>query len=266
MTERLSAPPFDTSRLAPAAGSRIAIAGGCGEIGRALVTACVAQDLKVAVLDLESSLAAHVPPNETIALPFDATSSDDVDQTFDRLDREWGALDGFVNLVGFTHKRTRLADTDPESWTEIVDGNLNSAFRLTHGALPLLAKGNSPAIVHVASSLGVKSNWGYGAYAASKAGMMSLTRMIAFEYAPDVRANAVAPSAVDTEFLKGGTGREKFSGVSSLVDLDAYAESVPLGRVAVADDIVGPVLFLMGEASRYMTGQVLHINGGMWTP
>ncbi len=259
-------PPLDAARLGPPPGARVVVAGGSGEIGRALVDACLAQDLGVAVLDLEASLEVHPPPAEALALAVDATSMGDVDRAFGKVNEAWGAVDGFVNLVGFTRERTPVDETDPDVWSDIVDGNLNGAFRLSRAVIPLLRNGNGPSIVHVASSLGVRANWGYGAYAAAKAGVLSLTRMIAFECAPDIRANAIAPTVVDTEFLRGGTGRARFETVSSLVDLEDYAKGVPLGRVARVDDIVGPVLFLLGAASRYMTGQALHVNGGMWTP
>lgn len=259
-------PSLDPGRLGPPPGARVVVAGGSGEIGRALVEACLAQDLGVAVLDLESSLEVHPPPAEALTFAVDATSMGDVDRAFGEVNEAWGAVDGFANLVGFTRERAHVDETDPEVWSEIVDGNLNGAFRLSRAVIPLLRNGNGPSIVHVASSLAVKANWGYGAYAAAKAGVLSLTRMIAFECAPDIRANAIAPTVVDTEFLRGGTGRARFETVSSLVDLEDYAKGVPLGRVACVDDIVGPVLFLLGEASRYMTGQVLHVNGGMWTP
>ncbi|MEO7940420.1 MAG: SDR family oxidoreductase, partial [Burkholderiaceae bacterium] len=86
------------------------------------------------------------------------------------------------------------------------------------------------------------------------------------EAAPIVRANAVAPSAVDTAFLRGGTGRGEEDGQAARLDVAAYARTLPLQRIANPDDIVGPILFLAGPASRYMTGQVLHINAGSVTP
>jgi 3-oxoacyl-[acyl-carrier protein] reductase len=117
----------------------------------------------------------------------------------------------------------------------------------------------------VASSLAVKASPGYGPYASAKAGILALTRMLAAEHSPAIRVNAVAPSAVRTEFITGGTGR---TGQDStpLLDLDAYGRTLPLQRVAEADDVVGPILFLLGPGSRYLTGQVLHVNGGLFQP
>jgi 3-oxoacyl-[acyl-carrier protein] reductase len=91
-----------------------------------------------------------------------------------------------------------------------------------------------------------------------------MTKLLAAENAPKVRVNAIAPSAVDTAFLRGGTGRggDDPSG-DAHVDLAAYAATIPMRRIGVVEDVVGPVLFLLGPASGYVTGQTLHINGGL---
>ncbi len=78
---------------------------------------------------------------------------------------------------------------------------------------------------------------------------------------PNIRVNAVAPAAVDTAFLRGGTGRSDEQGAPRF-DMDAYAASIPLGRIALPEDIAGPILFLLSDAAGYITGQTLHINGG----
>jgi 3-oxoacyl-[acyl-carrier protein] reductase len=103
----------------------------------------------------------------------------------------------------------------------------------------------------------------YGAYTISKTGLMALTKQLALELAPGVRVNAVAPSAVDTAFSRGGTGSDESEPPT---DYESLKKLIPMGRVAVADDIVGPIVFLLGDDSRYMTGQVLWITGGMYMP
>lgn len=109
---------------------------------------------------------------------------------------------------------------------------------------------------------------GMGAYATSKGGLISLTKGLAAELAPAIRVNSVAPGAVETDFMSGGTGRFTKRDDRSWFDTmsEKYRSTIPLGRVAEPDDIVGPILFLSGQASRYMTGQVLHLNGGRLTP
>ena len=109
---------------------------------------------------------------------------------------------------------------------------------------------------------------GTGTYSAAKAGLIALARGLAKENAPDVRANCIAPGAVDTAFLRGGTGRGGDTAPKNERDFPAGMDNramlatIPLGRIAVTDDIVGPILFLLSEKSRFMTGQTLYINGG----
>jgi len=244
--------------------SKIAVAAGAGGIGRALVDALLAQQADVAVLDLPSSLAAASFDGSAKQIEIDARRADSITDAFTQISQEWGSLDGFVNLVGFTATRKRIGEMDAETWSEVVDGNLNAAFRLCKEALPLLKKSSSASLVNVTSSLSVKPNWGYGPYSTSKAGINALTRMLAFENAPEVRVNAVAPSAVDTAFLRGGTGRKKTD--EDILDKEAYAKTIPVGRIGHPDDVVAPIIYLLSPGSAYVTGQVFHVNGGAWMP
>lgn len=252
--------------LAPPAGRRIAVLGACGGIGRALVTALVAAGCRVAALDLPASLETHPPPEGVARLPLDATDEGAVAVAFRALDGEFGGLDGLVNLAGFTLERRAIADTPPSAWAEVVSGNLIATVLACQAALPLLQRGTDAAIVNASSGLAVKPAPGYGPYAAAKAGVLALTRTLAQESAPRVRVNAVAPSAVDTAFLRGGTGRGGDADTAVRLDLEAYIRAIPLGRIAWADDVVGPILFLLGPAAAYVTGQTLHVNGGLLMP
>ncbi len=131
--------------------------------------------------------------------------------------------------------------------------------------MKLLEKGDAASLVNIASGLGAYIRPHFGAYAASKAGMIALTKTLALEHAPRVRANAVAPGPVDTAFLRGGTGRSNEDAAPN-IDIDAFKALNPMRRIAVPDDIVGPVLFLLGPDSGYMTGQTLWVNGGAYMP
>ncbi|MBS7707515.1 SDR family NAD(P)-dependent oxidoreductase [Chelatococcus asaccharovorans] len=245
-------------------GRRIVVAGGCGGIGRALVKALVDRGAVPVVLDLADSIARHGAPEGVGTIAFDASDPQSVNAAFASVAERFAALDGLVNLVGFARERRPIAEISDELWREVVDGNLHSAFSIARAAMPLLQRGNAPAIVNTSSGLALKPTPGYGPYSVSKAGVLALTRLLAQEGAPVVRANAVAPSAVDTAFLRGGTGRGgDDDGKAARLDLDAYLKTVPLGRLATAEDVVGPILFLLSNASAYVTGQTLHVNGGL---
>jgi len=247
------------------AGRRVAVLGGAGGIGRALVSRLVASGARVAVLDLPASLARHEPPGQAIAVEADISDASSVARAAAELTRSFGALDGFVNLAGFVSPNQPLAETADAAFDEVMAGNLRGAFLAAKAVLPLLAVGDRPSFVNVASGLAANVRPGYGPYAMAKAGMIAMTKTLALEAAPKVRVNAVAPGAVDTAFLRGGTGRSDESGPVSL-NVEAYAQAIPLQRIATPEDVVGPILFLLSADSGYMTGQVLWINGGAYMP
>ncbi|KAA2235217.1 SDR family NAD(P)-dependent oxidoreductase [Salinarimonas soli] len=256
-------PAADAIALSPPAGSRVAVVGAAGGIGRCLVERLLAAGCQVAALDLPASLERHPVPEGVIAHALDATDEGAVEDAFSAVHDAFGALDGLVNLVGFTRERVPVSETPLGTWEEVVEGNLSSTFLACRAALPLLHQGRNAAIVNTSSGLAMKPTPGYGPYSVAKAGVLALTRLLAQENAPRVRANAVAPSAVDTAFLRGGTGRGGDDASATRLDVEAYLRTIPLGRIADADDVVGPILFLLGPASAYVTGHTLHVNGGL---
>ena len=249
------------SKAGDASAPRLLVAGGCGGIGRALVQAALAQGARVAVLDLPASIDRHRPPEGVVCLAVDAADRGGLSQACATLGDQWGGLDGAVNLIGFMGAAQPLAQTPMSVWDEVMRGNLDAAHALSAAAQPLLARGEGASLVHVASGLGMVARPNYGPYSIAKAGLIMMTRQLALEWAPAIRVNAVAPSAVDTAFLRGGTGRSDESQPTRF-DTAAYGRSIPLGRIAEPDDVVGPILFFLSDAARYVTGQTLQVNGG----
>lgn len=251
-------------RLGPGPGARIAVVGAAGGIGQALLAALIEDGARVAALDMPRSLAAGLPDGLALSAEVDASDPASVADAFAAVGDALGGLEAMVNLAGFNIALEPMADIHLSGWEDVLRVNLTGAFLCAKAAIPLLRQGREPALLTAASGLGAKPSRGYGAYAASKAGVISMTRNLAMENAPWLRVNAVAPSAVDTAFLRGGTGRSQTNALP--MDLAEYERAVPLGRIAVAEDIVGPILFLLGPASGYVTGQVLHVNGGLFMP
>jgi NAD(P)-dependent dehydrogenase (short-subunit alcohol dehydrogenase family) len=264
---------IDFTRLAPPAGSNVLIVGGCGAVGRPLVTACLNMGMNVTVLALPRSLEAYPPERDVHAIAVDATDESSMRKAANEIGKRCKHIDVLVFLVGFmTVPPLEFDELHAEEWDAVMSGNLRSAYITCRTFLPLLRAAKNASVVTVGSSLGYNPIRGVGAYASAKAGLTALTKAIAIENAPHVRANLVAPSAIDTDFLAGGGGQRGTKAANAGGDSwfrgtsEDYVATIPMKRIAVAEDIVGPILFLAGPAAAFITGQVLHVNGGRITP
>jgi NAD(P)-dependent dehydrogenase (short-subunit alcohol dehydrogenase family) len=214
------------------------------------------------VLDLRSAIERSPLPAEVLAVAADASDLCFVGRGFASLQDAWGGLDILVFVTGIAIiPPLRIEELPIEKWEQVLNVNLRSAFLCTRAALPMMRPFGG-SIITISSSLAFNPNRGFAAYVASKGGLVSLTKAIAAENGPIIRANVVAPSAVDTAFLAGGTGSDDWF----KADLDRYVSGIPLRRLATPEDVVGPILFLAGPGARYITGQTIHVNGGRITP
>ena len=247
------------------AAQRVVVVGGCGGIGQALVKTCLDQQLRVAVLDLPRSIAEN-PVDECVelVLEIDALVEETIITAFQAIEKRWGAIEHLVCLQGFTGAITPLENLEMDTWNDVMDVNLRSVWLCCKQGLPLLKQGQrGGSIVTVSSGIANLGAAGYGPYAISKSGVQTLTKIVAREAAPHIRVNCVAPGAVITPFLGKGTGRGGQQGdAPERVNLEQYLKMVPAGYVAQPAEVVEPILFLMSNAARYITGQVLHVNGG----
>lgn len=249
-------------------GSRMVVMGGHGGIGACLAEALVVAGARVASLDLPHVIAARPLRPDITAVPIDATDATSIEAAFAAVDKLWGGLDGLVFATGFSPGVRPVAQTPLADWDAVLAVNLRAAFLAAKLAVPLMRDGGS--IVMISSGLAVNVEPGWAPYAASKAGMIALAKVLAKEVAPAIRVNVVAPGAVDTPFLSGGADKTAEAGANRWFFesglWDKLKPSIALGRIAVPQDVVGPVLFLLGPASGYMTGQTLHVNGGRFMP
>ena len=259
-------------RLGPLPGARCLVVGGCGGIGRAYVDGLLAHGARVAVIDLPVSLKEAPLPNGITAFAADATDEDAATAAVLQAGDALSGFDVFAYVAGINGKLGPIATMRSEDFRAVLEINLYAGFTTSRAALPFLQKSDSAAMVFVSSSLHANAEPRFGAYAASKGGLASLMKVFAREGAPKIRANAVAPGIVDTPLLSGGTGRGGTRGTSG----DHFAKmgpngeriraSISLGRIAEPEEVAAPMLFLSGPASSYITGQILHINGGRFTP
>lgn len=189
---------------------------------------------------------------EHFAVGCDVAKRDEVEDLFYQVRQRWSGLDVLVNNAGVWLYDPLLALRD-EILNETLAVNVVGSFLCAQQAAPLLADSRDGSIVNVSSTAGQRGEAFHSAYAASKGALISATKSWAVELAPKVRVNCVAPGWVDTDMTAAalsGPGR------------DQALASIPLGRVATAEDIAGPILFLASSLARHMTGEVLNVNGG----
>ena len=266
MTGSASAlPPVNLTRLAPPTGARVLAIGGCGGIGRRLITAGLALGLRPAVVDIDPAIAAHPPPDGVPAIPLGDSGIDGMTTAVTRAVDQLGGLDHLVYLTGYSPPPTPVEAITASEWDMLMTVNLRGAMMATGAALPAL-RAAAGSVILIASGLAINVSPGTAAYSATKAGLIALGKGLARENAPTVRANCVAPGAVDTAFLSGGTANGADEGRTGWFFTSGVHEEVlrttPMGRIATADDVVGPILFLMSDAARFITGQTVHVNGG----
>jgi 3-oxoacyl-[acyl-carrier protein] reductase len=168
------------------------------------------------------------------------------------LKREFAGLDIFVANAGvWPAEELRLGDLTKERWGETLRANLDSVFVSTRAVLPLMRRGGR--VVIVSSTAGQRGEAFHADYAATKGALISLTKSLAIEYAPGIVVNCVAPGWVDTEMSAPAFTPE---------NRERIRQNIPIGRIASAEDIAGPILFLCSDLARHVTGEVLNVNGG----
>jgi 3-oxoacyl-[acyl-carrier protein] reductase len=183
----------------------------------------------------------------------DASNFDQAQQLVDDVVAEFGTVDVLVNNAGIT-RDTLLMRMTEEQWDEVINTNLKSAFNLTKAVQKPMLKARSGSIINMSSVVGVKGNAGQANYAASKAGLIGFTKSIAAELGSrNIRCNAIAPGFIETE-MTDALNPEVVQG---------WRNGIPLKRGGQPIDVANATVFLASDMSAYITGQTLHVCGGM---
>lgn len=228
------------------------ITGGARGLGQAMAELFASEGAKVVAVDMEG-LTYENPNVEGYKL--NVTNSEDCKTFFDYVVGKYGKIDVLVNNAGITRDSLTRKMTD-DQWDLVLNVNLKGVFNLTRHIGPQMQSQGGGSIINISSVVGEFGNIGQANYAATKAGVIGLTKTWAKEFAMkggNVRVNAIAPGYTMTDILK--TVPQDL--------LDGFAKQTMLGRLAQPEEIAYPALFLASDESSYVTGHTLSVNGGM---
>jgi len=243
----------------------IVVTGAGHGIGRATAQLVAEQDVNLVLADANeewlATTASHCEQKQAtvLAVPFDQRSRLSIDQLFERVDKRFGKIDALANVVG-VYPSELVTTMSDELWNKVILTNLTGVFHCCRAALSRMLDTGGGSIVNVASILAAVPREGFAAYAASKGGIESFSRVLALEAAPTVRVNVVAPGPV---FPSTDTARVPPEGVDAGEQAATTAHRIPMARAGQPGEIAAGIAFLISADASFMTGQVLRINGGI---
>ena len=232
------------------------VTGASGGIGAAIARALHERGATVTVSGTREPLLKELAGElgeRAHVVPCNLSDPEAVNALAGRAEEAMGSLDILVNNAGITRDGLFLRLRD-EDWQAVIDVNLTAGFRIVRGALRGMMQRRWGRVIGISSVIGVTGNAGQGNYAASKAGMIGMMKALAHEVASrNITANCVAPGFIETAMTEGLTEKVR----------DATLAKVPAGRLGTIEEVAAAVVYLASPEAGYMTGQTLHVNGGM---
>jgi 3-oxoacyl-[acyl-carrier protein] reductase len=237
-------------------GKAAIVTGGSRGIGRAIVLTLAEAGFNVAFSYAANQAAAAEVEKavrgygvDVLAIQADAANPQQAQGLIDSAHKQFGRIDALINNAGVAKDNLLMRMSD-EDWDKVLDTNLSGAFYTSRAASRIMLKQRSGAIIHMSSVIGVYGNAGQANYAASKAGLIGLTKSMAKEFGSrNITVNVIAPGFIVTDMTES-------------VPKEKLLEHIPLGRLGEPEDIAKTVLFLITSGS-YITGQVIHVDGGL---
>lgn len=241
-------------------GKKAIVTGGSRGIGRAIALELAKAGADVAIFYAGNHAAAEETINSikklgrvAIALQVDVSDSAQVETAVKQVHKEFGQIDILVNNAGIVRDNL-LMRMKEEEWDDVLDTNLKSVFLCTKAVSRIMMKQRSGRIINLSSIVGVKGNAGQANYTASKAGIIGFTRAAAKEFASrGITVNAVAPGFIETDINADLTEEWR----------QELLKMIPLGHTGSPEDVAKTVKFLVSDDAKYITGQVIHVDGGM---
>jgi len=241
-------------------GKTAIVTGAAQGIGKVIALGLAKCGADIAVSDInEDSLNAAVKEIEAlgrkaIAVKMDVSSLKDCEDMVKKTVDAFGKVDILINNAGIT-RDTVLLRMKEEQWDQVIQVNLKGTFNCTKAVIRSMFKQKSGKIINISSVTGAMGNAGQANYSASKAAVMGFTKSIAREYAHcGITVNAVAPGFIKTAMTDAIPGKDR----------DAMISIIPAKRLGLPEDVADTVCFLASDMANYITGQVIHINGGMY--
>jgi len=237
-------------------GKTALVTGATGGLGGTIVKMLQAQGATVALSgtrrEVLEKLAGEIGERVHV-LPCNLADKDDVEALVPKAEEVMGQLDILVANAGIT-KDNLFVQLKDDDWAQVIDVNLTATFRLARAAVKGMMRRRFGRVIGITSVVGVTGNPGQGNYAASKAGMIGMIKSVAAEYARrGVTANCVAPGFISTPMTDKLNDKQR----------EAILGRVPAGRLGTAEDVAAAVVYLASNEANYVTGQTVHVNGGM---
>jgi NAD(P)-dependent dehydrogenase (short-subunit alcohol dehydrogenase family) len=245
-------------------GKSALITGGASGIGRATALLLAAEGASIAIADLDAAAGSGVVRSisdqggRAFSLPCDVSRAQDCERAVLQIVQQFGRLDILINSAGII-RRAAVTETEEEEWDRVLAVNLKSVFLLSRYAIPVMARGGGGTIINIASGWGLVGGRKAAAYCASKGGVVLLTKAMALDHAPqNIRVNCICPGDTDTPMLRNEAAQLGETAEAFLGD----AARRPLGRIGKPEEIARAALFLAGDASSFVTGTTLVVDGG----
>jgi NAD(P)-dependent dehydrogenase (short-subunit alcohol dehydrogenase family) len=241
---------------------RILITGAASGMGRSIALLFAVEGAKVAVLDRDVAGAEQTARAcDGIAIEVDVSNEDSVNEAVARAAVALDGIDGVVNSAGVGYTAS-FRKTDFANWQRVIGINLNGPFLVCHAALRWLQQAPAATIVNIAAGAAIQPFAGSCAYAAAKAGLLNLNRVLAKELAPAIRCNVICPGAIDTPMLAGRGNLGVKDGRRDPALIEKMVESIALQRKGQPEEVATAALFLSSSDSSFMTGSNLVVDGG----